>query len=438
MLNRRIRTDRSAPVQDADSTHGFLPSRIFPQNSDVESVALSPDGRYIAIRDSEGFLDVYSLVTGRHLLDVFNSIFSVNNGGVDHYCWAQPYVHPFNIGLICAYTDGGIQAIEYRSDGAKWTAAAPIDAHYYGVTSMCIDKTNNYICTVSVDALRLWRIDDDWNLKLVAIEKHDFDRGGCLLTGAFFCGSLLYLPIGGKLVRCWETGERILDRRGDLPLLFEITETFVSPDEKWLIALQPGGGGHLYSIPDLEHCMIVLGQNEIVKSVSFMEARRAFVFGDPSGAIHIRSWETSETLFSLPHHIRHGVAGAVHSRTIDSATIIASGTSLSALFDSATVKIWTDSLSNPPAVQISSPRINTSMRLGTGAKKIVKKILVVHFPTCVSGRAVEAWTRGGKPLLGAIERLKHQTCHMPRMLPSSDHGRSSSDPLDATLVAFRA
>ncbi|KZS90583.1 hypothetical protein SISNIDRAFT_468364 [Sistotremastrum niveocremeum HHB9708] len=355
MIDRRTRTTRSPAAQNTDSTLGFRTSRILPQKADVGSVSLSPDGRYIAICDSEGFLDVYSLVNGRHLLDVSTTLRPLDYEGVQHYCWAQPYVQPFNIGLICVYHGGEIQLSEYRgprSDGAWWTVSDPIHAHSTDVTSMCIDKTNNFVCTVAEDAMRLWQVDDNWTLKLVAMEQHDFDINGRLLQGAFFCGSLLYLPIGPKLVlsrsRCWETRERIFDRCKDISTLYDIAETFVSPDEKWMIGLDPGGGGHLYSTPELEHCTIVLGLNEKVKSVSFVEDSEAFVFGDPAGYIRIRSWGTSETLGSLSHHTRKAVAGAVHSRTIDGITTIASGTSRSTLFDEATVKIWTNATLTPP------------------------------------------------------------------------------------------
>ncbi|KZT33105.1 hypothetical protein SISSUDRAFT_1066414 [Sistotremastrum suecicum HHB10207 ss-3] len=323
----------STAAQIKDWTLGFRVSHIVPQAQNVASVSLSPDGRYIATCDTAGNLDVYTVGTGRKILNLAQTIPVLADRGVDRYCWAQPYITPFNIGL---------------SAGPMWTAAAPIEAHKR-VTSMCIDKTNNYVCTVSAESIRLWRIDDDWNLKLLAVEDLEYERNHRILKGAFFCGSLLYYPIGPKLVRVWETEQRVLEHRRDLPVFYEIGETFVSPNEEYLIALNPTGGGHLYLLPDLDYSYVALGKTEMVQSVSFVEGRSAFLYGDSSGNIRMRSWGSSATLLVLPHHIRRAVAGIVDSRTVDGITIIASATSRSATFDQPTLKIWTDSPSIAPA-----------------------------------------------------------------------------------------
>ncbi|KZS90584.1 hypothetical protein SISNIDRAFT_468365 [Sistotremastrum niveocremeum HHB9708] len=359
-------------TQNNTSTIGFQLSQTLPQKDDVVSIALSPDANLVAVCSTRGVLTVWSLERNEIILTVGETdnpdISTSTTGQVVLFRWAQPYRLPFRFGLICAYAGGHIQTVEYggvEGSGPIWYTGKVIQAHDSTITSLCVDKSNTYFCTVSREEIKLWYMSSQWDVRPLSTDAHDLEGEPSPLNGSFFCYSYVFLPIGPKLMRAYNTAGQNLVRMKDFSLPYDIHSTMCAPDDLWVLATREKGGGHFYSLPNFDSMRTAFPTSQNIQNVDYLYGHDLCVYGDGRGSIQIRSFEHGRNIGALPHHGRgKAIAQAVSTCTLPHACIIASATTRSRPKEPPTLKIWTNSLksnlwSDPlrfPLVSIANPK----------------------------------------------------------------------------------
>ncbi|KZT33106.1 hypothetical protein SISSUDRAFT_1132754 [Sistotremastrum suecicum HHB10207 ss-3] len=349
-------SDDSSTIRISHSALGFRPSHICPQPKIVKHLKISPNGKLLGVSDVEGLLRVWSLERSAVILTVGTESQLPEEGSVVNFCWAQPYTPPFDVGLVCAYEGGKMQTIEYRGtdpkDGAeRWNSGEAWEAHEGEIMSLSVDRSNTYITSVTNSQLRLWYLGPSWKTTLLATDSLEFEAGGRILPDSFFSGPCIYMPIASRVIRTWVIdleGVR-LTRAGDIKVPFDLRGIFVSPDERSLIALRRGGGGHLYSLPDFKHTKAIFGAYEKIDSLSFVYGHNAVLYSDRSGVIRLRDLSTVKDIGLLTHHRGKSIAGAVAASMQGTSNIVVSATISAAPLDPSKVMVWTDSISVSPA-----------------------------------------------------------------------------------------
>ncbi|KZT31252.1 hypothetical protein SISSUDRAFT_1067924 [Sistotremastrum suecicum HHB10207 ss-3] len=345
----------SNKTQNNTSSLGFQLSKTLPQKDDVVSIALSPDGNLVAVCSTRGVLTVWSLERNEIILTVGETgeadVSTSSTGQVVLFRWAQPYRLPFRFGLICAYARGHIQALEYggiEGSGPIWYTGKVVAAHDSAITSLCVDKSNTYFCTVSREEIKLWYVGSQWDLRPLSTDAHELAGEASQpspLNGSFFCYSYVFLPIGPKLMRAYNTVGHNLVRMKDFPLPYDIHATMCAPDDLWVLATREKGGGHYYSLPNFDQMRTAFPASQNVQSVDYLYGHDLCVYGDGRGSVQIRSFEHGRNIGALPHHARgKATAQAVSTCTLAHACIIASATTRSRPTDPPTVKIWINSV----------------------------------------------------------------------------------------------